>query len=262
MEINKNTSYMIGLFQTDGSMSLEGKNKGRFRLELSSKDEDIIYKLEKLIPYKYTTTKIKRKTTIKGHDYNNETIQLTIYNLNFRNELLSWGIPYGKKSKIIKPPLYVENLSIKDYVRGLYDGDGSLGITSQNIPYVSFTTDSDDIANFLKEYISEITIKPLKNIKRNKRDNIYNIVITKEDAVNFCNEVYYDGCLSLDRKYQKSIEVKKWERPGGMIISPKKYWTDGQDEYILNHEIEESMDYLDRSEKSIKMRLWRLGSLL
>lgn len=74
--------------------------------------------------------------------------------------------------------------------------------------------------------------------------------------------MYYDGCLSLDRKYQKSIEVKKWERPGGMIISPKKYWTDGQDEYILNHEIEESMDYLDRSEKSIKMRLWRLGSLL
>lgn len=78
MKINKDTSYMIGLFQTDGSMSLEGKNKGRFRLELSSKDEDIIYKLEKLIPYKYTTTKIKRKTTIKGHDYNNETIQLTI----------------------------------------------------------------------------------------------------------------------------------------------------------------------------------------
>lgn len=258
MKINKDTSYMIGLFQTDGSMSLEGKNKGRFRLELSSRDEDIIYKLEKIIPYKYTTRKRRRKISIKEHDYNNETIQLTVYNLNFRNELLSWGIPYGKKSKIIKPPLHLENLSIKDYVRGLYDGDGSLGITSQNIPYISFTTDSDDIVNFLKNYISEITGKPLKDIKRNIRDNIYNIVITKEDAVKFCNDVYYDGCLSLDRKYQKSIEVKKWVRPEGMIISNKLSWDYYQDYFILNHSLEESVEVLNRSEKSIKMRLWRL----
>lgn len=261
MEINNDISYMIGIFQTDGSMSLYERNRGKFQLELSLKDEDIIYKLKNIIPYKSLIKKRKRLTSIKEHKYNNETISLCVYDLNFRNELLNWGIPYGKKSKIIKPPLYIKNLSIKDYIRGLYDGDGSLGMTSKNIPYVSFTTDSDDIVNFLKEYISKITNKPLKNIKRNIRDNIYNISITKEDAVKFCNEIYYDGCLSLDRKYQKSIDVKKWVRPVDMVISNKLSWDDYQDNFILNNNLEKSIEYLNRNENSIRMRLWRLKKM-
>lgn len=63
MFIDKNTSYMIGLFQTDAHMSKGDRNRGRFVLEISSKDEDIIYKLEKLIPY-YSNIK-KRTRNIK-----------------------------------------------------------------------------------------------------------------------------------------------------------------------------------------------------
>jgi hypothetical protein len=259
MEINKDVSYMIGLFQTDGSMYENTRNRGRFSLELAIRDKDIIYKLKDIIPY-HSGIKIKRKYShINNHEYNNEFISLKIYNITFRDFLIKSGVPYGKKSNIIKPPLYLKNLSINDYIRGLYDGDGSLGITAQKFPYVSFTTKSDDIATFLCENISRITSKSLKNIKRNKRDDIYNIVITKEDAQYFCNEIYYDGCLSMNRKIEKSNEVKSWIRSNDMIrIENKKYWTPKEDEYILSHTIEESMNYLDRTEKSVKIRLWRL----
>lgn len=259
MILNKDTSYMIGLFQTDGSMSSASRNRGKFQLEISNKDEDIIYKLEKLIPYHVGIRKRIRNAVVNNRTYNNhESINMTISNKNFRRFFNECGIPYGLKSKIIKPPLHLSNLSISDYTRGLFDGDGSLGMTTKNIPYASFTTDSDDMANFLMNYISEVTGKPLKGTKRNNRDNIYNIMITKEDAVNFCNEIYYDRCLSLNRKYNKSLEVKSWKRPSGMITSPKKFWTSDQDEFILTHELEESVEYLDRSEESVKMRLWRL----
>lgn len=258
MVIDKNTSYMFGLFQTDGHMSQSERNRGRFCLEISSKDEDIIYKLEKLIPYHIGIKKRTRNNKIKGRSYRKEYISLKVYNINFRNFLFESGLPYGEKSEIIKPPLHVENLSIKDYVRGLYDGDGSLGLIENGTPFMSFTTYSDDIAHFLNEYISKITGKPLKEIKRNNRDNIYNIMIVREDAVVFCNEVYYDNCLSLDRKYNKSIEVKNWIRPEGMIISNKSSWDDYQDDFILNHSLEESVEVLNRSESSIKTRLWRL----
>ena len=260
MEINNNTSYMIGLFQTDGSLSKGKGNKGKFQLEISSKDKDIIFKLKDIIPYYSGIRTRTRYTKIKKYEYNCDYISLSVCRLEFRNFLFESGVPYGKKSKIIKPPLYLEKLSIKDYVRGLYDGDGSLGMTKENIPYISFTTDSDDIAYFLVEYISKITNKPIKNIKRNKRDNIYNIVITKEDAIELCNEIYYDGCISLDRKFQKSLDVKNWKRPNNMKHNDnRKIWTKYQDEYILNHEIDESMDYLNRTEESVKMRLWRLN---
>jgi len=262
MEINKDTSYMIGLFQTDGSMSLTypHRMKGKFQLELSIKDEDIIYKLEKLIPYHVGIRKRIRNKVLNGYSYNNnETIDLSVCSLDFRNFLLESGIPYGKKSKIIKPPLHIPNLSISDYVRGLYDGDGSLGLTIKGLPYISFATDSDDIANFLVNYISEVTGKSLKGLKRNNRDNIYNIMITKEDAIALSNEIYYEGCLSLNRKYNKSLEVKNWVRPYDMIVSEKKFWTKEQDDFILKHDIEESTEYLDRTEDSVRMRLWRLN---
>lgn len=223
MGIDINTSYMIGLFQTDGSMSLDDRNRGKFQLEIAHKDEDIIYKLEKLIPYHVGIKKRSRNNILNGYTYNNnKSIIMTIWDKNFRRFLLESGIPYGLKSKIIKPPLNLSNLSILDYIRGLYDGDGSLGMTSQNIPYVSFTTDSDNIGNFLVNYISKLTGKTLKIMKRNNRDNIYNIVITKEDAVNFCNEIYYENCLSLDRKYNKAIEIKKWIRPIDMKFGAKR----------------------------------------
>lgn len=259
MEINKETSYMIGLFQTDGSMSKGKGNKGKFQLELSVRDEDIIYKLKEIIPFNCGIRKRTRNIKIKHYEYNEkEYIVLSVCSLEFRNLLLEYGIPYGKKSSIIKPPLHIKNLSIKDYIRGLYDGDGSLGITAQNLPYVSFTTKSDDITIFLCENISKITDKPLKIIKQNKRDDIYNIMINKEDAQIFCDEVYYYGCLAINRKIEKSNVVKNWIRPNDMCYSVKKDWTPEDDNYILTHSVEESMEYLDRTDNSIEMRLWRL----
>jgi hypothetical protein len=259
MRVDKNTSYMIGLFQTDGHMSCSERNRGKLSMELSIRDEDIIYKLADLIPHHVGIRKRMRHNTVNNHNYYGEFIGLSVSNKNFRRFFFESGIPYGKKSKILKPPLHLTNLSIADYVRGLYDGDGSLGLTNKGLPYMSFATDSDEMAKFLTDYISEITKKPLKNTKRNNRDNIYNIMITKEDAVIFSNEIYYEGCLSMIRKYNKSLEVKKWIRPSDMRFGAEtKRWTKDQDEYIQNHSVEESMEYLDRTEKSVKVRLQRL----
>jgi len=65
MVVNKNTSYLIGLFQTDGNMYKDKKinsNKGKFSLELTIKDSDIIYKIEKFITFNHNI-KIRRKIT-------------------------------------------------------------------------------------------------------------------------------------------------------------------------------------------------------
>lgn len=258
MEINKEISYLIGLFQTDGSMSEYTGNKGNFSIELSSKDEDIIYKIKELIPYNYNIKKRTRKTIVNNREYNNESICLRVYNLEFRTFLNECGIPYGKKSKIIKPPLQLKDLSIKDYLRGLYDGDGSLGFTKTDLPYMSFTTDSDSISKFIVENISKITKKPLKKLKRNNRDNIYNICITKEDTILFVNELYYDNCLSIKRKYDNAQLIKKWKRPITMKKVISKRWNNDEDNYILNNNMIDSMKKLNRTDKSIKTRLWRL----
>jgi hypothetical protein len=143
-------------------------------------------------------------------------------------------------------------------------GDGSLGFTKNGLPFVSFVTISTEMADFLTDIISEITGKPKKDTNPNTRDKAYNIMILKEDAVTFCEKIYYNDCLSIDRKYNISKEIIKWIRPPEMkkVDYQVKKWTKEEDEYIINHTIEESMIQLKRTKKSIKIRLWRLKNFL
>ena len=149
---------------------------------------------------------------------------------------------------------------IDDYIRGLYDGDGSLWFTKNNYPYISIVTKSDDIANFLISYISNITNKPLKTLNKNKRYNIYNITIHKEDAILLCEKLYYNDCLSINRKYNITKNIMSCVRPENMknIDFERKEWTKHEDEFILTNDIEDSIQELNRTEKSIKIRLCRL----
>jgi len=184
LKIDNNYSYMIGLFQTDGNMYEMKRNRGKFSLSLSVKDEDIIYKLKKLIPYNSNISKRFKKTNFKRvdkiYEYNIEIISLSISSIYFRNFLLSCNIPYGKKSKIIDGPINLKNFSEINYIRGLFDGDGSLGFTKKGFPYIGFVTESENIKDYLLTFFSKITGKVKKKINRNKRDNIYIIVNEKK----------------------------------------------------------------------------------
>lgn len=214
---NKFMSYLIGLMQTDGTLHETTRNRGRASVELSYKDKDIINKISGYLDCNYSI-KERTKDTIFLDNY--KSIILLIYDLEFRNVLKEWGMISGHKSNDIKMPTKKE-LDKIEYIRGLYDGDGSLGFTSNKFPFVSFTTKSNEIKNMLIEFISEITNKPKKNINRNKRDNIYNISIFKEDAILFCEKIYFYNCISIDRKYNLAQEIKKWERPANMRKNKK-----------------------------------------
>ncbi len=186
-----------------------------------------------------------------------ETVTLLICDLEFRNQFKSWGFPAGKKSDIIEPPQNVEYSEI-DYVRGLIDGDGSLGVTGTGIPYLSFITKSEKIKNYYIQYLASVTGK-LKINNRNKRDSAYNICIYREDAQKLINILYYNNCLCIERKKKKAIEALKWSRPKNSRLVNKIMWNIKQDEYIQTHTITESMEFLKRTQKSIQSRLDRLS---
>jgi len=263
MELNKDTSYLIGLYQSDGHLCQGVNNKGKATIELSIKDEDIIYKIKQIIPYNYGIRKRTRNIIMKNKNYEYESINISVYNKEYREFLEKNGVPYGKKSKIIDVPKS-KKLSNFDYIRGLFDGDGSLGFTKDNLPFVGFVTESEYIKDYLLDFISNITGKKRKVINRNKRDKIYNIVIYKEDAIIFCEKIYYDNCLSIDRKYRNSILIKKWVRPADMkkLDFERKKWMNDEDDYILLNTIEDSMNKLNRTKKSIQTRKYRLKNSL
>ena len=62
--------------------------------------------------------------------------------------------------------------------------------------------------NYLKFLYENLGIT--KKIKRNKRDNVYNIMVTRKDAVKLVNILYENSEIHLNRKYDSAMEVNKW----------------------------------------------------
>ena len=177
--------------------------------------------------------------------------------MNFRNEINKLGVPYGKKPEIVSSPK--EDFCERDYIRGLIDGDGSVGPTKRGFPFISISVKSEALKNYLCEVIEKITGER-KRLMRNKRDNIYNIMANREKAQQLIRYLYYPGCLALKRKLKKAKTALKWKRLNTLKKIFKKFWEPWEDKYILNHYIEESCNRLKRTERSIKMRIWRLNN--
>lgn len=247
-------SYIFGLFQTDGSLQKQSRNRGRLALEIKSSDFKIIKQIKEILPVKSFISHRCRDTNFSK---NYKSITLTIYDLKFRTRINSLGLPYGPKSKIISPP--ITKFSEPDYIRGLIDGDGSLGLTKENRPFISLTTQSSAITKYYLSVIESLT-KRIYSPKRNKRDNIYNISCFMESAQIISSYLYYDNCLSLARKYNSASMVKTWQRPSNIKRRPpSKRWTLEQDNFILNNSIEDAVKQLNRSKTSIDLRLRRLN---
>lgn len=161
--MNESESYIYGLLITDGSLYLSTRNRGRVTLEVNEKDKDIVEKLYNEIP----NSKIKERT--RNTNFKNEYSTKIFFNsrLEFREKLISQGFPVKDKTLVASIPSI--NFNKYHFWRGVIDGDGSLGITSNNIPFISLVTKSENLKNeYLNFLFTELGV--IKNINRNKRD--------------------------------------------------------------------------------------------
>lgn len=211
---DSNIAYIFGLFQTDGHLSANTRNRGRLSLEINIKDQNIIHDIAKILPVTYT---IKYRTRTTNFKKSNKSIILNIFDLSFRQELILLGLPIGNKSKIIKPP--TTQYSEKDYWRGIIDGDGSLGFCKSGkyiVPFISLITTSKNLYLAYKKFVFKI-INHIVNINPNKRDNAYNIILKSEDAQKMINYLYSNSNIFIKRKQDIAKEIIKWKRPKEMI---------------------------------------------
>lgn len=205
---------------------------------------------------------VKRNSRTRNTNFksNYNSCSLTIFDYEFRQAIKPY-IPVGRKSNTISPPVNLPGYSEKDYIRGLIDSDGSLGITSENKPFISLCTQSEKIKDFILNSIFQVTGSE-KRLTRNIRDGIYNISIFNEDAVLYTKYLYENSELYLDRKYNKYVEIISWIRTIPKKSSRTKTWLESEDLIIKDKSlsIKEKMSILNRSEDSIRMRYWRLSN--
>lgn len=249
---NPDISYFIGFAMMDGHFQENTRNRGKMSIELSDRDYDILSKFRDLFNNSSITHRI-RDTNFKD---NYKTVTFNIYNKEIRDEFINIGFKYGSKRFFIP-----KNIITRDFWRGIIDADGSLGFMRSGRPFVSLVISDEFMKDEYLLLIQMITGKS-KDVNRNKRDNIYNIMITDEDAQELVKFLYYDeNCLAIDRKINKAQEILEWKRTTPKRNFSVKKWTKLEDEFILNNTIEDSINELNRTEKSIKTRIWRLNKI-
>lgn len=259
-----NLAYVIGFIQADGHLSTkkvseDGKliGKGELTIDLSIRDKDILPKIGKVLTNNFYISERTRDTNFKK---NYKSAKLSINNLEIRQKLFDYGVPCGKKSGIVFPSVDLKYDC--NYWRGFIDGDGSLGITSAGIPFISLITNSYKLAAAYVDFLQKLTGK-IKTFTLNKRDGCYNIAIWKEDAVIVAKNLYSKKRLSLDRKKNAAKDIINWKRPKNMKVRDQiKSWSDNEEKVLLsNNNDQQVANILKRTVSSVKNRRYRLNKI-
>lgn len=206
---NPEHAYMFGFIQADGHLSEDSRNRGRLRVELSARDLALLLEFQRICPWPSSVTSRTRATNFADA---HASVSWSVHAREFRTALKELGLPAGRKSTTVAPP--VAPFAPRDYLRGLIDADGSVGLTGTGKPFVALTTASDALMRFFRDYAQDLT-GARRTLNRNARDAVYNVLYSNEEAVTLARDLYYPGCLALPRKQAAALGVTAWLRPPG-----------------------------------------------
>ncbi len=210
----ENIAYAIGLITSDGYLA------ARHCIRLGSKD------LEQIENFKIALSlKNRIGKNARGGETEKKYFYVAFKNKSFYNFLLKIGLTPAK-SRTIREVLVPNNV-FPDFLRGLFDGDGTF-YTFQDKRWpnsfgfkLSFASASPDFILWLKNRLSD-----LYNVKGylHKGAGVINLEYTKSDTRILNNIMYYNHeLLSLTRKYLKVKTALDKDRDSGILSLQKHH---------------------------------------
>lgn len=194
-------AYILGLLYADGWNSVKGREVG---IELRDYDLDILEKIQKSIGGNTKLNKIVQK-------YNGQIkYAYRLYSQKYCEDLAKLGcVP--NKSLVLKFPTeeQVPKHLISHFIRGYFDGDGSVSKYAKNIK-VNFTGCTNFITS-LRDYLASIKVVPQNklNFGKDKERKAFCMMEWngKRNCKSLYNYMYKDATIFGNRKYNKFKEI-------------------------------------------------------
>jgi hypothetical protein len=196
-------AYVIGFIASDGNICKTGKSH---MLQFASDDRDIIAKIKKAISSK---APVHLRTRPNGKiSYQLRHSDPTIY-----NDLFTLGIK-PRKSLTLSPPK-VPKKYVRHFLRGFFDGDGSVWISHRtkhhNLTTVFYTA-STKMASFILKTIKQVCLefegKIQKTLTPNRDRYFYSIVLGHKSSLLIRSYMYKGATIFMNRKYRKFTNFK------------------------------------------------------
>jgi len=195
-------SYVLGYIVADGCIAISKDRKSHpFTLNITSADLEHLYLLKETLESEHKISKKSQKVDTNGY-------QLQIRNHIITQDLINLGILPRKTHNL--NPIKVPEKYFADFVRGFFDGDGSVYIYNVNkVPQIKagFVSSSLSFITKFNEQLCENLSIPKKAIhqtsdkRMEKKMTQYSICFYVDDCKKLAEFMYgNDSILYLLRK--------------------------------------------------------------
>jgi len=207
---NENNAYFLGLLYADGNNYVRIPHSYEISIKLQECDKSILEKLRDLLcPNMELKLKIDKNTSNKHYLFK-------INSKKISEQLSSLGcVP--NKSLILTFPKFLDDNLLNHFIRGYFDGDGSLYCKPQKksgqIDYNLQLTSSDKFCLSAKNKIENIlNIHFSTKLAHTKTNQITTTLSVggNNQVEKILDWIYKDATIYLPRKYDKYIEFKNY----------------------------------------------------
>jgi hypothetical protein len=203
---NEQGAYFLGLLYADG---YNQHDKGNVMLELIEKDKDILEEFNKFLGSN------RPLYEIKNIENEQRRYRLSFTSMSICYDLANYGCMQNKTFKIKFPDFLDSNLSIH-FIRGYFDGDGSIVNYFFNkdtyrcfAPHVSIAGNDSFILG-MKNFIDDLFPSMKAKIIKDKRVTSisYLRIHSLKNVIVFLDLIYYNASVYFNRKHEVYRKLK------------------------------------------------------
>lgn len=198
--------YVIGLWAADGYINNVG------RLSYHTTDKELIQELINMIGYEGKLYINDNYSKVNPEYKTSTSYAIYFYNEEALRVMEKYGI-YYLKSLTMKFPNNIPREYLKDYIRGVFDGDGSITISDtinrgkpHKVYSLVFTCGSKDFLEGLKQALETHVSDTQRKIQEAPSCFRYTIS-SKYDIAKFGEWIYGDGGFGMSRKKDRILDI-------------------------------------------------------
>ena len=193
-----NMAYILGFIAADGTIR---EKTNEIKITLSSIDKELLEKIKE---------EINSGRPLREYCDNNgySKIELDFTSPIIKEKLKEYGI-VPNKTTLLKPPYQLDEKFIPDYIRGYFDGDGSITKTGYKGNSLEFkiVSASKNILIFFEDYFNKKYNQDKSHIYARKKEEsklqLYDLKYSTNFSKELYNILYTPNSLYLKRKKEK-----------------------------------------------------------
>ena len=203
---SEHKAYWLGFIYADGSITKKVYEKGsytyRLRMELMFEDKYILEQMaldleSDLKPKEYYND----TSSFEGYNKPKHTAYIMFSSKKMGEDLVKLGVVPNKTLILKSLPSIPDNL-MKHFIRGYFDGDGSVYLTKDNtIKTVFYGT--HDFINSIQDFLIKELDLTKKKITDQKEANVSFVGMAKQESEKLYHYMYDEATIFLNRKYEK-----------------------------------------------------------